>query len=51
MTPPATTVVSDWAVLAKAPVMEDWLASSAVFVDVSALPELLDGDLVVDTDS
>ena len=30
---------------------EDWLASSAVFVGGSALPELLDGDLVVDMDS
>ena len=43
-------VVSDWAVLAKAPVIEDWLASSAEVVRGSAFPLLLDGDLVVDTE-
>ena len=50
MTPPATMVVSDWAVLAKAPVIEDWAALSAVVVRASAFPELFDGDLVVDAD-
>ena len=50
MTPPAIMVVSDWPVLAKAPVTEDWPAPSAVVVCGGALPVPFDGDLVVDTE-
>ena len=46
MTPPATIVVSDWAVLAKAPVIEGWLAVYGVVVGGGADPVNPDGKLV-----